>query len=275
MRLQRDLIYSMIVLFAIGVGIVLITDITSAWNSIAIGIMTGAFVGLVTSFVDYWHHRAAYLKNLASTLFDISQDLLHDYHFAKLRVERLNGMSKDEIIKSSFEKFEDDHQKVDNFKVKYAKHTMQLCAEEFVPLFTTRKKSTLIDDIEQLVRFDVGTLHGDLLLCYSFSMLGADNPDEVRDIVIGDPDVFFDDVMQDNVDFRDQILWDLNKLRDISIRIKNSFGKMELKGAIDYLDITALTAEGATKGQQLRNPREQKATEALEQLQMIEDDGKD
>lgn len=121
---------------------------------------------------------------------------------------------------------------------KYAAFASRFDFEAFVPLFPFVEKRLrgLLEELENLFCFRLKSL-----TCFDFCLLSAKASKEEQLIVIGDPDEFYDYVVQENVDFQDMVAFLLNTLADYSeclLRmIKHTCSKMYRDILNDEIDM--------------------------------------
>lgn len=78
MRLYRSLFYVLMVLFVSGVVLIVTADPSRVMSRIAIGMITGSFVGILTTFVNYIHAKQSYFEDLYNNALDLYFDLQYE-----------------------------------------------------------------------------------------------------------------------------------------------------------------------------------------------------
>lgn len=130
---------------------------------------------------------------------------------------------------------------------------MQMDFEFYASLFgLNTKRSKLMEELYDVVR-QIETLSGELQDVYAFGMLAVKCSKEEQMLAIGDPDDFYEDIMQVNIDYRDLLVFNINKMALVCGKLQNN-----LKGVIDKNNLTtwgfvAHRLENLIKGYEIRD----------------------
>ena len=216
MKLSRSLLYVLILVFIVGIVLICLVPETSAWSRIATGLITGSFVGAINTLVNYLHHRKEFFEKYSLTVLDLTYSLQEDYINFKIRMDDMEKETRKEIIENDHKLFKEKLEEVRKFGEKYENFYKKLDSESYAPLFgLNRKRTQLMTDLEDVV-WNVNNLRVKLQMAYSFGMLAVKASEEEQKLVIGDPDEFYKHVMQDNIDFRDRLVFNMNALAELS-----------------------------------------------------------
>lgn len=218
MKLFTRLFYILFGVFVIGILAVCLVVPSSVWSRIATGLITGSFVGLVNTLTNYFHARQVFFEKMVVSLLDVEFNLGDDYMDAKSRNAFIADMSKKEMIKyaEEHEDAKDTIAKSEEMHKRYQGLAAQFDFEAYVPLIpsTGKRIKNILEELDNLISFDLVHLYGDYRSCYDFTLLSAPVTKEEQQICIGDPDDFFDYVVQENKDYQDLLAFNLNSLAD-------------------------------------------------------------
>ena len=249
MRLYVRLFYILWAVFIMGIILVCVVDSSSVLSRVGSGLITGSFVGLITTFSNYYHLRQTYFEKLVSLIMEAQGCLGDDYIDAKSHIAFISEMSKQELIRfySGEEMYKSTQEDVKEMKLRYANLASRFDFESFVPLipFGEKKLCSVLEEMEDLIGHQLGHLYGEYLLCFGFRMLSVEVSKEEQDLALGDLNAFFEQTVQDNVDFRDKLAFHLNSLANQSESLlqltKRSFSKL-------YADLLGTSIEMTRKG---------------------------
>lgn len=73
----------------------------------------------------------------------------------------------------------------------------------------------LLREMESFIGIDVKYLHGELQSCLGFSLLSVKAPEEEQLLVIGEPDEFFERLIEYNKEFQCHLESDLKRLAEL------------------------------------------------------------
>lgn len=223
-------------------------DPSSVWSRIATGLMTGSFVGFINALVNYYHQRQQYFEELFKILQDAVHALHLDFNMQRLRLEDLNEMSREKIIAEAVKEAKHSLKKADEMDMKYKTLLSHVDTEAFIPLIPDTTMSAALDRLLNLKVIYVPFLRGEYLTSHSFSMLDPSRDQEEQAITIGDPDDFFDFVMNSNENYFNQLAWCINEISEVTLLLKHGMNGCSSEAGIflaDYIvDYASLALEG-------------------------------
>lgn len=237
MKLFTRLIYILFGVFVIGIVAVCLVAPSSVWSRIATGLVTGSFVGLVNTLTNYFHARQVFFEKMALSLLDVEFNLGEDYIHAKTRNSFIADMSKKQMIKYAAENehLEETVTKSEKMHKRYQELASKFDFEAYVPLIPWARKNTMkvLTAMDELISSELVHLYVDYRFCFDFTLLSSPASKEEQQMVIGDPDEFFESVVQENKDYQDLIAFNLNSLADIieslAPRMKGVVSKMHME----------------------------------------------
>lgn len=233
MKLSRSLLYVLISIFVIGITLICLVPTTSILSRIATGLITGSFVGAINTLVNYFHQRKQYFEEYSLFALNMSHELLTDFSRHKVRMEHIQTLRREDIIEQDHKCTMEHLEEARKFGEKYQDFRMKMDFSPYAPLFGLNSKRTkLLEDLYDVV-WHIETLSIELQSVYAFGMLAVKCSKEEQMLAIGDPDEFYDYVMQDNIDYRDMLVFYSNQLALLSEKLQDN-----LKGVVDKLYIT-------------------------------------
>ena len=233
MKLFARLFWILFGVFVIGIVAVCLVEPSSVWSRIATGLITGSFVGLVNTLTNYFHTRQVFFE---MSLLDVEFNLGEDYIHAKTRNSFIVDMSNNQMIKyaAEHEGINDTVAKSEKMHKRYQELASKFDFEAYVPLIPWTRKKTMkvLETMDELISSELVHLYGDYRFCFDFTLLSSPASKEEQQMVIGDPDEFYDHVVQENKDYQDLIAFNLNSLaaltESLSPRLKGIISKMHM-----------------------------------------------
>ena len=280
MKLFARLFWILFGVFVIGIVTVCLVEPSSVWSRIATGLITGSFVGLVNTLTNYFHTRQVFFEKMALSLLDVEFNLGEDYIHAKTRNSFIADMSKKQMIKYAAENehLEDTIAKSEKMHKRYQELASKFDFEAYVPLIPWTRKKTMkvLEKMDELISSELVHLYGDYRFCFDFTLLSSPASKEEQQMVIGDPDEFYDHVVQENKDYQDLIAYNLNSLADLieslSPKMKGTVSKMHL----DLLSRMPFSIRDAyLRDAVIRDVRTERAAEVEKELETEEDEHDD
>ena len=280
MKLFARLFWILFGVFVIGIVTVCLVEPSSVWSRIATGLITGSFVGLVNTLTNYFHTRQVFFEKMALSLLDVEFNLGEDYIHAKTRNSFIADMSKKQMIKYAAENehLEDTIAKSEKMHKRYQELASKFDFEAYVPLIPWTRKKTMkvLAAMDELISSELVHLYGDYRFCFDFTLLSSPASKEEQQMVIGDPDEFYDHVVQENKDYQDLIAYNLNSLADLieslSPKMKGTVSKMHL----DLLSRMPFSIRDAyLRDAVIRDVRTERAAEVEKELETEEDEHDD
>lgn len=233
MKLSRSLLYVLISIFVIGIVLICLVSTTSILSRISTGLITGSFVGVINTLVNYFHQRKEYFDKYTLTALDMSHELLTDFSRHKMRMEHIQILRREDIIEQDHKCTMEHLEEARKFGEKYEKYRMKMDFAPYAPLFGLNSKRTkLLEDLYDVV-WHIETLSVELQSVYAFGMLAVKCSKEEQELAIGNPDDFYEYVMQDNIDYRDLLVFNSNQVALLSEKLQGN-----LKGVVEKHYIT-------------------------------------
>lgn len=276
MKLFARLFCILFGVFVIGIVAVCLVDPSSVWSRIATGLVTGSFVGLINTLTNYFHARQVFFEKMALSLLDVEFKLGEDYIHAKTRNSFIADMTKKQMIKYSAEHegVKDAVAKSEEMHKRYQELASKFDFEAYVPLIPWTRKKTMkvLEAMDELISSELVHLYGDYLFCYHFTLLSSPASKEEQQMVIGDPDEFYEHVVRENKDYQDLIAFNLNSLADLMEsllpRIKGFVSKMHM----DIFSRMPFSIRDAyLRDAVIRDVRSERAEEVEKELETEED----
>ena len=280
MKLFAILFWILFGVFVIGIVAVCLVEPTSVWSRIATGLITGSFVGLVNTLTNYFHARQEFFEKMALSLLNVEFALGEDYIHAKSRNAFISEMSKKQMIKYAAENehLEDTVAKSEKMHKRYQELASKFDFEAYVPLIPwTRKKTVkVLEAMDNLISFDLVQLYGDYRLCFDFKLLSSPASKEEQQLVIGDPDEFYESVVQENKDYQDLIAFYLNSLADLTESLSPKVSRILSKTDRDILShLPSAIRNIHLKDAVIRDVRSERAAELDKELETEGDEPND
>ena len=216
----------------------------------------------------------------ALSLLDVEFNLGEDYIHAKTRNSFIADMSKKQMIKYAAENehLEDTIAKSEKMHKRYQELASKFDFEAYIPLIPWTRKKTMkvLETMDELISSELVHLYGDYRFCFDFTLLSSPASKEEQQMVIGDPDEFYDHVVQENKDYQDLIAYNLNSLADLieslSPKMKGTVSKMHL----DLLSRMPFSIRDAyLRDAVIRDVRTERAAEVEKELETEEDEHDD
>ena len=216
MKLYRNLFYVLLGIFAVGVTILCLVPPDSIISRISTGLVTGSFVGAVNVFVNYAHARSSYFKELAVALSEICHELGGDLVRARLQNMDLAESTKEDIIAQYKKGHEFETEEVSSMEHRYSKLVSKVDDDVFSGIvFSDMKVKKLLREMESFIGIDIKYRYGELQFCLNFSLLSVKAPKAEQLLVIGEPDEFFEHLIESNKKFQGHLESDLKRLAEL------------------------------------------------------------
>ena len=237
MKLYRNLFYVLFGIFAVGVTLLCLVLPDSIISRISTGLVTGSFVGAVNVFVNYAHARSSYFKELAVALSEICHELGSDLIKARLRNNDLSESTKEEIIAQYKNGNKFVMEDVSSMEHRYSKLAAKIDDDAFSGIvFSDIKVKKLLMEMESFIDIDVKYLYGALQFCLNFSLLSVKAPKAEQLLVIGEPDEFFEHLVESNKKFQGHLESDLKRLAELCASLSRLLGISTSSATRELLD---------------------------------------
>lgn len=224
MRLHRALFYILLAIFITGILLAVFVDPSKVMSRVATGLVTGAFVGLLSTVVNYAYAWQKYFSELFSHTFELFNDLEHELVEARVEVNHVESFSKESLIKNAKSNTPDDIEKGEKEIYKYDKYRIVFDVTPYAPLFFSKKSVAALDDLNRFAGFELRAISmfkapKDMFVCLQD---GHFSSKEEEEICIGDRDEFFDFIVQHIYDWRDYTAHCMRRLGSLLIAVQTS-----------------------------------------------------
>lgn len=270
MRLHRALFYILLAIFIAGILLAVFVDPSKVMSRIATGLITGSFVGLLSSVVNYAYAWQKYISELFSHAFELFDDLEEELIKARMEVDRVESFSKESLIKSAKGNTPEDIEKREKEIYKYDKYRVVFDDTPYAPLFFSKKTVAALDDLNRFVSFDLRAISmfkapKDMFVCLQD---GHFSSKEEEEICIGDRDEFFDFIVQRIYDWRDHTAHCMRRLGTLLVAVQDSLKPFNI--AEEHRMTPKIVSDLAAR--QLkdipdRNPMDEMAKEMVEEME--------
>lgn len=230
MRLNRTLFYIMLGVFIAGVLMaVLIKPENVAMSRIATGLITGSFIGLVSSIVNYVYAWQKFMTEIFNSADTLSDDLAYDIIRSQSKIDDIEKYDKHFIIDTSisYSKAEKLDLKYTNER-RYDKYRLMFESSQYVPLFFRKKTLNVLDELERLIN-QLGMIVSYSRSEYTLALLKLDHlTKEEEELVIGDRDSFYDHQIQRIYNWRDYTAHCMRRLTVLMEKLQKSLNPISL-----------------------------------------------
>lgn len=203
-------------IFVVGVTLMCLVPPNSITSRISTGLVTGSFVGAVNVFVNYAHVRSSYLRELAIALFEICHELGGDLVRARMRNKDLADSTKNELVAQYKNGHKFEMGEICSMEQRYSKLVAKVDDDAFSGIVLSDiKVKKLLGEMESFIGIDVKYLHVELQSCLCFSLLSVRAPKEEQLLAIGEPDEFFERLIEYNKEFQGHLESDLRRMAEL------------------------------------------------------------
>lgn len=261
MRLHRALFYILLTIFVAGMLMAIFVDPSKVMSRIATGLITGSFVGLISTIVNYSYAWQTYFRNLYNSIFEFYEDLGNELIHAKVEVSYIESFSKQYLIDSAKPFTEDDAKKLHENQHKFDKYRIKLDDAPYAPLFFSKDTVSVLDELYNFTHSNVFMIFSYSSLKDSFVCLQECHfmDEEEERIAIGNKDDFFDYIVQNMYNWRDYTAHCQRRLVDILVAIQQSLKPFNVGKGYDEIpkmlsDLVAMDLKDIPN----RNPMDEK-----------------
>lgn len=240
MRLQRLLFYVLLTIFATAVVVVCVVDASSAWSRIGTGLITGSFIGMIGALVNYIHQRSVYWKEFADLCWKVA-DSIRKYRIEATRYnDDLKKSSKEQIILDAIKSRNHNDECINEMKKNCESLALRCQDDLYVPFFFWNRSIAPFYDLCDKIQFDFCSLHGERMMCRTFDMIDKSMSKEEMDIVIGDPDEFYEDTYKRCLEYQEILEYDCHQFSQLIHKVLgHGFGKTLTKSTRKILETSA------------------------------------
>lgn len=155
-------------------------------------------------------HQTCFLQ------FEICYELGGDFVRARVRNKDLSDLTRKEIVAQYKNGYKFEMKEVCGMEQRYSKLVAKVDDDAFSGIVLSDVKvKKLLGEMESFIGIDVKYLHGELRSCLGFSLLSVRAPKEEQLLVIGEPDEFFERLIEYNKEFQGHLESDLKRLAEL------------------------------------------------------------
>ena len=230
MRLHRALFYILLAIFIAGILLAVFVDPSKVMSRVATGLVTGAFVGLLSTVVNYAYAWQSYFRNLFEGAFELFQELEDELVHARATISTYESLDKQYLIDHAEPHTPEDFKTLEEMQHKFDKYRIKLDDAPYAPLFFSKKTVKALDEL-------YGFVNGRLHMLFTYSALkdslvclqeGHFSCKEEEEIAIGNKDDFFDFIMQNMYNWRDYTGHCIRQLGDILVAVQQSLKPFDI-----------------------------------------------
>ena len=256
MRLHRTLFYLLLIIFVLSILMVVFIDPSCVMSGIATGLITGSFVALVSSVVNYVYAWQQFMNKYFENAMQLYHELENDLIQSEVKIEYFNKNDKQFLIDNApqhtIEELEKEFQK----DRRYEKYRVMFDYAPYASLFFRKRTLVILEKIDKYV-FGLGMIpsFGRTSTLLVGLQEGHFSSKEEEEIVIGDKDTFFDYIVQSATDWRDYTAYCMRQLVSLLSELQKSLRPLDVSE--DYRElpkILSIMAESHLKGLPDRNP---------------------
>lgn len=260
MRLHRTLFYIMLGVFMAGVTMaVFIKPENVAMSRIATGLITGSFIGLVSSIVNYVYAWQKFMTDIFNNADKLSSDLDYELIRSLSKIDDIEKNGKQFIINTSlpYSKALKLDSKYTNER-RYDKYRLMFETSQYAPLFFRKKTLNVLDELEGLID-QLGMIVSYSRAEYNLALLGAEHLSiEEEKLLIGDRDSFYDFQVRRIYNWRDYTAHCMRRLTVLMEKLQKSLKPIILGEEYSVIpELLASSTDRILKNIPDRNPLEE------------------
>lgn len=265
MRLQRILFYVLLIIFVAAVVVVCVVDASTAWSRIGTGLITGSFIGMIGALVNYIHQRREYWEKFAELCWKVASSLQRYRREATRYNEILHTSSIDEIITKAQKNVDDNYDQIQEMEENCKRLSLQCQDDLYVPLFFWNPSYGYFQKLCDKIIDDFGFLYVEREMCRTFDLIDMSKPKEEMDIVIGDPDEFFEETFRHCIEYQEIIEYDCHQFSELIHKVlAHGFDKTLTKLTRKMLDISATLVVSGIENIKVKDVRRLRADDTME-----------
>lgn len=266
MRLHRTLFYILFGVFVAGILMaVFVSHERVVLSRIATGLITGSFVGLISTLANYAFIWQQFITKTFDNGWALYRDLENELLKAKARIKYITTVDKQTLISQAHRQSMQELEREFAEEHRYDKYISLFDYSSYASLFFRRKTLKALDDLEREA-YTLGMIASYASFENRFSWLqdGFADPEE-EEMVIGNKDTFYDFIIQNIYDWRDYTAHCIRRLTASLTDLQHSIKPFRL--GEDYREIPNLLhrmSERTLQGLPVRNPLEENVKEFFE-----------
>ena len=256
MRLHRTLFYLLLIIFVGSILMAVFIDPSCVMSGIATGLITGSFVALVSSVVNYVYAWQQFMNKYFENAMQLYHELENDLIQSEVKIEYFNKNDKQFLIDNAPQHTVEELEKEFQKDRRYEKYRIMLDYAPYASLLFRKHTLAVLDKIDRYV-FGLGMIPG---FGRTSTLLvglqeGHFSSKEEEEIAIGDRDSFFEYIVQSATDWRDYTAYCMRQLVSLLFELQKSLRPLDVSE--DYRElpkILSIMAESHLKGLPDRNP---------------------
>lgn len=256
MRLHRTLFYLLLLIFVVSILMVVFIDSSCVMSGVATGLITGSFVALVSTVVNYVYAWQQFMNKYFENAMQLYHELENDLIQSEVKIEYFNKNDKQFLIDNAPQHTMEELEKEFQKDRRYEKYRVMFDYAPYASLFFRKRTLAVLDKIDRYV-FGLGMIpsFGRTSTLLVGLQEGHFSSKEEEEIAIGDRDSFFDYIVQSATDWRDYTAHCMRQLVSLLSELQKSLRPLDVSE--DYRElpkILSIMAESHLKGLPGRNP---------------------
>ena len=256
MRLHRTLFYLLLIIFVGSILMAVFIDPSCVMSGIATGLITGSFVALVSSIVNYVYAWQQFMNKYFENAMQLYHELENDLIQSEVKIEYFNKNDKQFLIDNAPQHTVEELEKEFQKDRRYEKYRIMLDYAPYASLLFRKHTLAVLDKIDRYV-FGLGMIpsFGRTSTLLVGLQEGHFSSKEEEEIAIGDRDSFFEYIVQSATDWRDYTAYCMRQLVSLLFELQKSLRPLDVSE--DYRElpkILSIMAESHLKGLPDRNP---------------------
>ena len=275
MRLHRTLFYIMLLFFVASVLMAVFIEPLSVMSRVATGLITGSFVALVSSVVNYVYAWQQFMNKYFENAMQLYHELENDLIQSEVKIEYFNKNDKQFLIDNAPQHTMEELEKEFRKDRRYEKYRVMFDYAPYASLFFRKRTLAVLDKIDRYVS-GLGMIPS---LGRTSTLLvglqeGHFSSKEEEEIAIGDRDSFFDYIVQSATDWRDYTAYCMRQLVSLLSKLQKSLRPLDVSE--DYRElpkILSVMAESHLKDLPDRNPVKEHVDDFEKEMDACLDNG--
>ena len=256
MRLHRTLFYLLLIIFVGSILMAVFIDPSCVMSGIATGLITGSFVALVSSIVNYVYAWQQFMNKYFENAMQLYHELENDLIQSEVKIEYFNKNDKQFLIDNAPQHTVEELEKEFQKDRRYEKYRVMFDYAPYASLFFRKRTLAVLDKIDRYV-FGLGMIpsFGRTSTLLVGLQEGHFSSKEEEETAIGDRDSFFEYIVQSATDWRDYTAHCMRQLVLLLSELQKSLRPLDVSE--DYRElpkILSIMAESHLKGLPDRNP---------------------
>lgn len=261
MHLNRTLFYVLLFIFGLGIVLLIIVDPSKVMSRIATGMVTGSFVGLLSTLVNYIHTKQTFFEDLYKSALDLHFDLQEELVKAEMKVEDIETYDKQYLIDTAQPVHKEDLIKKQTEEISYKQYYKRFNSSSYVPLFWGKNTEKVLEELEDFVSIKLKyiSMFGSLKDSFVCLQDGHFSSKEEENLVIGNKDDFYEYIIKNIYDWRDYTCYCIRRLWKLMVALEKSLKPFSVGNGYKGMPIEmSQSTEHVYKDIPYRNPVKEK-----------------